>query len=171
MKNMTPRLNGFTLIELIMVIVILGMLTAFAIPKFADISSSAKENTLKKIAGAMESTVAIIRSVAFTNGITPVSSYPSDQSVYLVETEAGQFELDWRNLCPEARGEMGDALDMGQHLDLKEGNGLSVVLTNQYYRVGYDIRGTGPVTANGCYVTYDSFGDPICTIDVVLTDC
>jgi len=37
----TFKQHGFTLIELIMVIVILGVLSAFAIPKFANLSKEA----------------------------------------------------------------------------------------------------------------------------------
>ncbi|MBU1006760.1 MAG: prepilin-type N-terminal cleavage/methylation domain-containing protein, partial [Candidatus Omnitrophica bacterium] len=36
------RSKGFTLIELVMVIVILGILSAIAIPKFVDLASEAK---------------------------------------------------------------------------------------------------------------------------------
>ena len=42
MKAIKKQQSGFTLIELIMVIVILGILSAFALPKFADLSGDAE---------------------------------------------------------------------------------------------------------------------------------
>ena len=51
--------SGFTLIELVIVIVILGILAAVAIPKYEDMREQARTATLKGQLGAIRSAVAI----------------------------------------------------------------------------------------------------------------
>ena len=66
--------KGFTLIELVMVIVILGVLAAIAIPKFVDLSGLAKQNATKSGLGAIRSVVAIEYAKTATSG---TAEFPS----------------------------------------------------------------------------------------------
>ena len=102
---MKSRQAGFTLIELIMVIVILGVLSAVAIPKYLDLRSDANQAAVNGVAGALASAAAInfaTRTANSSRGVTvadcqdtakALSTYTTGLYTTAMPTQGGTYTI------------------------------------------------------------------------------
>ncbi|EKE85401.1 prepilin-type N-terminal cleavage/methylation domain-containing protein [Idiomarina xiamenensis] len=117
--------QGFTLIELIIVIVILGILAVTAAPQFMNFSSDARASTVKGLEGSTKAASQMVHAKALISDDRPVEIDEENTTVeitadttYAAATEAGivaALDLggDWDNVvatADEGNVETGDLL-------------------------------------------------------------
>lgn len=86
---MKKQQAGFTLVELVVVIVVLGILAATALPKFINVSTEARVASVNGVAGGLRSAVAVVQARYFAAGGTGTSVTMADTSTVTVNTGTG----------------------------------------------------------------------------------
>ncbi|WP_303649957.1 type IV pilin protein [Desulfobotulus pelophilus] len=90
-KSLMNNQQGFTLIEIIAVLVLLGILAAVAVPRYFDMQDSARDNAVKGALAAAQADV----SMLYANSVVKSTNFtaPVDQTVgdfnYKAEQKTG----------------------------------------------------------------------------------
>ena len=86
--------SGFTLIELITVIVVLGILAAFAIPRFTGLESQARIATVNGLAGNIRSGAALAHALWVSAGNSPSTVTMEGNTAVTVNATSGYPTAD-----------------------------------------------------------------------------
>lgn len=141
-------MQGFTLIELIMVIVILAILAAFALPRMADFGTDARIAAAEGVSGALHAAAATARAQYFAMG----RENPLDISGNLIS-----FWYDWPHVAN------GGAMSIVSHdisalIDGAET--FDIVRENTSWGEWIDFRVKDAPDPENCKARYTEAGSP-----------
>lgn len=142
------KVRGFTLIELVVVITILGILAAFAVPRFLSLDAQARAASVQGLGGSVRSAAALVRSLHLASGSAGTSVLMEGETINLTNGYPSLVDIE---------------------KTLQDISGFTYApATGIFSR-----SGVSPANAATCRVTYAppaaAGGSP--TIDIAATNC
>lgn len=146
MNNIKSQ-SGFTLIEMIAVIIILAIMAATALPKFVNLSADARKSAIEGLAGGLRSAAVLSRSTWL------VAQSGTQAAISMAGVTVTVFNAATTNSTPSVLGfPTADGPGIVYALDNTTGFESSIDPTGY----GWRFAPTGVATSATCYADYYS---------------
>ncbi len=154
---MRYRQTGFTIIELIVVIALLGILSAVALPRFINVTDEAHNAAVEGAAAGFSTGVALLKAQAVANGdLGVVTADVSGYGDEILDINAGGYPvgIDGGNVIAAD----SDCVDLWTAL-FANGPVVSTAPPSAGNGVDYHAQTGGNAPGNGCEYEYKSDPD------------
>jgi MSHA pilin protein MshA len=161
----TSKFQGFTLIELMAAILIVGALAAAALPKFVDMGKEARVAAVQRLGAELITAANLVRAKCDASDLCRGQTYPSG---FFIDG----ISADLVNGYPSARaGQPPDGSWRNGNIGVWiKTNGFNLVQHNSGHMLTFYMPVSG-ANNNGCYARYAESWGPAPSVSIVTSGC